>query len=115
LDPPVTSTIIPRRIPWASGGPGLRLRKTGETEDGRDVIGGCFRFIDERGVPIEVLISIINDRGGVVDWLDFWSSAMKQGWKPDRTFIKLRRAVTDIYGEEWAEEWERRLRASAYK
>ena len=52
-----------------------------------------------------------NERGLIVDWLDFWDDAMKQGWRPDRTLSKLRAVVGDVYGPEWAEEWQKRLLA----
>jgi hypothetical protein len=73
------------------------------------LIGGTFRFVDERGVPLTVLVEYLHDRGLMLDWLDFYRESVKQGWPPDRTVGRLRESVGEVYGPEWAEEWHRRM------
>tara|TARA_R110000824_G_scaffold38621_1_gene117870 strand:+ start:455 stop:826 length:372 start_codon:yes stop_codon:yes gene_type:complete len=105
-------TPVRRRTSWdANGGPKLELWKTGETTDGKDTIGGGFRFVDEKGIPLEILVSYLDDRGMMLDWLDFFADSKKQGWKPQRTFIRLQAAVGDVYGPKFREGWEERMRA----
>lgn len=66
-------------------------------------------MFDSHGIPLDIIVDRFNEHGLIVDWLDFWDDAMKQGWKPDRTLSKLRAVVGDVYGPVWASEWERRL------
>jgi len=45
----------------------------------------------------------------VVDWLDFYDQSVKEGWKPERAIIKIREAVSEVYGPEFGKETEKRL------
>ena len=86
------------------------LHVTGKTEDGKPLMGGGFRFVDEQGIPLDLLVDRLDQKGLMLDWRDFYRDAMKQGWKPDRTMSKLRGVVGDIYGPKWRVEWEQRMR-----
>lgn len=79
------------------------------TEDNRPVLGGCFRFVDEQGIPFDFLVDRLDQHGMMPDWLDFYRDAMKKGWRHDRTMSRLREVVGDVYGPEFREEWEKRM------
>ena len=40
----------------------------------------------------------------VVDWIDFYEQSLKGGWKPERTLVKIRDAVGDVFGSEVGEK-----------
>ena len=46
----------------------------------------------------------------VVDWLDFYDHAVKEGWKPERTLRKIRDSVEEVYGSEIGEKTLQRLK-----
>ncbi|MDB4278125.1 hypothetical protein N9917_00745 [Deltaproteobacteria bacterium] len=72
-------------------------------------MGGTFRFVDEKGIPLEVVVERLHDNGLMMDWLDFHRDSVEQGWPSKRTIGRLREAVGDVYGPKWAEEWLRRM------
>jgi len=45
----------------------------------------------------------------VVDWLDFFDQSVKEGWNSQRTVNKIREAVSEVYGQEFGKETEKRL------
>ena len=65
--------------------------------------------MDTHGLPLEVILSIFEQRGLVPDWLGFIESAKKAGWNPKGTRAKLQTAVLDMYGSEYLQEWQKRL------
>lgn len=69
------------------------------------LLGGGFRLVDEKGLPLEVVVSLLHDRGYMLDWLDFYDTAVKRGWKFDRTFLGLFNAVLDVYGKDFCDNW----------
>jgi hypothetical protein len=73
------------------------------------MMGGTFRFVDEQGLPLDLLVDWLKDRGMMMDWLDFYRSSVEQGWPRKRTTTRLRMVVGDVYGPEWAEEWFKRF------
>ena len=82
----------------------------GRTEDGKPVVSGMFKMVDTHGIPLEVVISHLNDNGLMPSWTHFYDRAVKAGWKPDGVIQKLTVAVGDIYGPEFREEWEERMK-----
>jgi hypothetical protein len=46
----------------------------------------------------------------IVDWLDFYENSVKEGWKPERTFERIRISITDVFGPEFGDESLRRLK-----
>lgn len=78
------------------------------TPEGVRVVGGVFRFVDEQGIPLDLVVDRLRDRGLMVDWLAFLREAEEAGWPRERTVRRLREAVGDVYGPLWAAEWEKR-------
>lgn len=78
---------------------------TGKTSDGKIVVGGWFYYLTTHGVPLDIIISKIEDKNGIPDWLDFYFIAIREGWHPDRTIGRLRNVIADVYGPDFAEKW----------
>lgn len=48
------------------------LKQCGVAEDGKPVFAGLFRFRETYGLPLEVVISVVIQDGGVVGWLELF-------------------------------------------
>lgn len=59
-------------------------------------------------------MDLLGQRGCVMDWIDFVEDSVKAGWPLGRTLRRLSEAVGDVYGPEFRESWEVRMRASGY-
>ena len=68
-------------------------------------------LVDTYGLPLDVVIHTLHEKGLMPDWIDFWDTSMKRGWRPSGTYQRLRTAVVDVYGPDWCFEWERRMKA----
>lgn len=86
------------------------LRVTGITEDGIQIIGGCFKLLDTYGVPMPIIVSILAEHGYMVNWIDFCEDAVKHGWKLRAAVARLREAVGDTYDRHWVLGWEEKIK-----
>jgi hypothetical protein len=62
------------------------------------------------GIPLEYVVEILSKKNMIVDWLDFYENSVKEGWKPERTFERIRISITDVFGPEFGDESLRRLK-----
>lgn len=65
--------------------------------------------MDSVGLPLDVVVDFLDTRGFMMDWLDFYSEAVKKGWPPDRTMLRLTQVVGDVYGPRFREDWVKRM------
>jgi len=65
--------------------------------------------MDTHGLPLEIILTIFEQRNLVPDWLGFIESAKTSGWNPKGTRSKLETAILDVYGSEYLVEWKKRL------
>jgi hypothetical protein len=84
---------------------GALLRITGKTTDDRDVVSGVFKLFDTNGLPLDIVVSYIHERGKVVNWPDFVEAAEKAGWLDKTIRLRIKEAVTDAYGGDYYKEW----------
>jgi len=83
----------------------------GYTSDKKIVVGGVFSVYSSlTGLPLEDIINILYKNDMIIDWLDFYNQAMKEGWKPDRTIIKIKGALEDSFGLIYSREVIKRLK-----
>lgn len=52
-----------------------QLERVGTTTDGRPVVAGLFRYYDERGLPLDVVLGGCLERGIQPGWLEFYVEA----------------------------------------
>jgi alanyl-tRNA synthetase len=71
------------------------VRIIGETADGRPLVDGVFSLYDTHGVPLDVLLGHILDRGWMIAWLDFAAEARAAGWKRRRVMVAVEHALRD--------------------
>lgn len=85
------------------------ITHTSTTDDGKPVFSGVFRFYETHGLPLDVVCDLIKQRGGYVDWLDFYLDARKAGMKHDRIISKIDESISDSFGQEVRDHVIRRL------
>lgn len=97
-------------------------RFSGATEDDALVVK-FFDFVDQEGLPLDVVVSTIHSRtvevdyGGrrftrlMPDWDDFMTRARSSGWNMKRKMAELSTVVLDVYGPDWHAGWVRRMDA----
>lgn len=73
-------------------------------------MGGVFKLNDTHGLPLEITLDKLRDNNMIPDWIEFWQHAMKAGWTEERTWIMMTSAIGDVYGPEFREEWESRMK-----
>jgi hypothetical protein len=66
--------------------------------------------VDSIGLPLDYVVSYLDSHGFIMDWLDFYRTAVQEGWPPDRTYHRLTEVVGDVYGPKFREQWETRMR-----
>lgn len=74
-------------------------------------MGNVFPWVDQVGLPLDVIVDRLRDRDMMVDWINFFQDALQAGWKPERVFSKLDSVVRDVYGPDWANAWRKGMRA----
>lgn len=87
------------------------LEACGRTTDGRTVVRGMYRFYETSGVPLDVILEFIRDRGAVPDWRAFVDEAVAAGMSEARAVSKLEEAVADTFGPGMREAVTSRLRS----
>ena len=79
------------------------LYQTGQTADGKVVLGGLYKFFETHGLPLDVLFICCMERNSVPDWIELYRAARVAGMQHDRILSKLEEAILDSYGKEWAD------------
>jgi len=70
-----------------------------------------FRMVETYGIPLDIVVLFLDQRGIVPDWLHFYEMGVKSGWKPEGIVSKLDEAIVDVYGPDWRDQWKRRFDA----
>ena len=62
------------------------------------------------GLLLVIILSLFEDRGLVVDWIDYYESALRHGMQTDRVLSRIDSDVVDVLGSEHRDEVLKRLR-----
>jgi hypothetical protein len=74
----------------------------GKTVDGKTVVQGIFPTMSSiLGLPLDVILEKLKENNMVVDWIEFYESSKKHGWKNKTTFNRISTYVVDVYGPEY--------------
>lgn len=87
------------------------LSQSGVDETGRPVIAGGFDLVSTKGVPLELLVELLNGHRMVVDWPDYLLSAVGSGQNLRSLQTKITMAIGEVFGPMYREQFEIRLRA----
>jgi len=75
------------------------LSVTGQTEDGKLVVGNVFENVSSRlGLPLEFVLDVLDKHGMVVDWVRFYDDSVKSGWSYKTLRLRVDSSVGDVYG-----------------
>lgn len=77
---------------------------SGKTADNRRVLSGLFL-----GLPLTDVLFKCKEYGFVVDWIDFYESALKDGYKSQTILNKIEEAVVDVFGKKYKDGLLKRL------
>lgn len=76
------------------------LRISGKTEDGKSVVSGFFTMVDEKGVPLTIVLDYLNENELIPDWIDFLQETIKSNWNIKSTQEKISQSCFEVYGSE---------------
>jgi hypothetical protein len=74
---------------------------SGKTHENRPVWKGIFEVTSSIGLPLVTVLTLFKDRGYVVDWIDYYESALKHGMQSERVLSRIESDVSDVYGSEY--------------
>lgn len=74
------------------------LHITGETVTGKPVVGGVYMWCATFGVPLTDVTSLLDKKGHVVDWQDYYINARKEGMGHRTIATRLTEVMTDLHG-----------------
>lgn len=57
-----------------------------------------------KGVPLEIILTVFQDKGFVVDWVDYIMTALNDGHNPRTIRARIESAVSDVYGKDYTKE-----------
>ena len=84
---------------------------SGRTEDGRYVLKGVFQITASLiGLPLEVVLDMLEKQRLIVDWLDYYREAVRSGMRSERVIERVSNAVGDVLGPEVSKEVVKRLK-----
>ncbi len=91
-----------------------KIKKTltvvGKTEDGKLVVSGVFEIMSSTtGLPLEIILEILNKHNMIISWIDFYNSSIKHKWKWRTTKNRIETSVNEIFGKEYTKEILKRL------
>ena len=74
------------------------------------MIGNVFPLVESKGVLLSTIVQGLEDRGWVVDWVDFMKQSLDHGWKPKGTISKIEETLMDTLGPQHTKEVVSRLK-----
>jgi len=83
---------------------------SGKTHEGLTVWKGVFEVTSSIGLPLIIVLTLFKDRRYVVDWIDYYESALRHGMQSERVLSRIGSDVSDVYGPEYRDEVLKRLR-----
>jgi hypothetical protein len=61
------------------------------------------------GLPLEMLLPLLEKNNMVIDWIDFYNCSIKGGWSQKTTLMKIKTALGDCFGSQYKKEVLKRL------
>ena len=86
------------------------LLSVGQTEDGKTVYAGVYKFFETHGMPLDTLMGILREKNSIPCWTTFHKEARLAGMKHERILSKLDEVLSDVYGPEFRDHVIKMLR-----
>jgi alanyl-tRNA synthetase len=75
----------------------------------KGLINGVYKLCATYGIPLEVVLEFCQRENYVVNFANYYIEAIKEGHNPRSLYTKINIAVTDIYGRDYAKEFNKRF------
>ena len=62
------------------------------------MVRGVFPIVSSIGLPLPDILKKLRQNDMVVDWIDFYDQAIDEGWKSERTLVRIKDSVDDVFG-----------------
>jgi len=86
-----------------------KISISGKTEDNQHVLSGVFLFVGTLGLPLTDVLFKCKESGFVIDWINFYEDALKDGYKSQTVLSKIEEAVVDVFGKKYKDNLLKRL------
>jgi len=74
------------------------------------VIKGIGKFVDSQGLPLQFVLDELNKNNCLIDWVDFIEYTIVKNWNITNTLTKIEEACTEVFGKDYSEQIQIRLR-----
>ena len=78
-----------------------RISIAGLTTDGKFVVNNVFKFTSTEGVPLTEILIYCQNHNMIIDWLDYYNSAISLGMERSRILSRISADVADSFGTEY--------------
>ena len=75
---------------------------SGKTSDGKLVVNGLFKIVGTYGIPLTDALVALQDSDLVVDWIEYYEAALKEGMKSKAILERLKFNISDAYGADYS-------------
>ena len=79
----------------------LQFKQLGITNNNVKVVTGAFQYFETRGIPLDIIITILNNHNMIIDWIDFYKSSINI-WPMKTTLAKIYSALLLTNDERYA-------------
>lgn len=85
------------------------LEVVGKTDCDREVFSGVFKLIDTHGLPLTIILDILEQQNKAISIAHFYEEAIKAGWKESTIDAKVFESVLDVHGPERLKEFKLKI------
>jgi hypothetical protein len=68
-----------------------------------------FKFTGTHGIPLELFLELLKEKGYLIDWLDWIQAAKKDGWNNKTIFLRIETSIGEVYGSLYKKNFMTRL------
>jgi len=80
----------------------IKFDISGKTVDDKLVVRGIFNAVETYGVPLTDVLILLKESDLVVDWIDYYDTAIKSGMTKDRILERLKYNISDAFSAEYS-------------
>ncbi len=85
------------------------MRQSGVTTDDTAVWSGIAELTNTHGMPLDMVLFALKEKGRVPDWIDYIQTCLSDGHNPRTIKSRILAAVETVYGREHANRVAERL------
>jgi len=82
----------------------LTINISGKTEDNKQIISGVLKYIETHGITLDVILQQLESKDIIIDWIDFYETALKCNWQVRTIFTRIETTLLDVKGKDYSNE-----------